>query len=341
MLKYATLTIMLLLFSGCATRSLTTGEIDRLALTYGNHYLTQDTQVTSESVKNNKEFQNELEKLQRIYPFSQYGDLLFTRPFVINNKIYYPKELYWDDFSKARGPIDYLDWGDFIHENCHVFAYQVGLRSAKHDNQRYTWKLGLEEQIYPGPNVVYDIDQSDIHESSELSDFYFEQQCQVFKFWGEDPNNPNNKVYAELIYKALEDLSYDTSIEDKNFEDKTITYKGNFDQLKSKLDNLSKEYNFGKCSADTEIYHRSERSNITYKLYTETLIRNDTSLGCGWAVGGIKTRIQATLRTENIYDINVKLKYKEPVFIGVSFYKRNLEKEKELFNYLKKNLEIY
>tara|TARA_Y100000052_G_C2951385_1_gene87453 strand:+ start:882 stop:2153 length:1272 start_codon:yes stop_codon:yes gene_type:complete len=193
------------LLSGCATRSLTDGEAQLIEQQMDGVYDSSSTEISSKSVTESQDFKDAFQQLNSggasLPSFN-------AVPFVINNTIYYPEAIYRDDFSDVvDDPIDYLDWGLFAHETCHVFQYQQGLTSEKHDGQPYTWRLGLKEQLFdPGRADAYTVNPSDITSTSKLKDFYFEQQCVIFERWARDPNNPDTQIYGDLFKKALVDL---------------------------------------------------------------------------------------------------------------------------------------
>ena len=192
--------LALILLTGCATRGLNENEINNLINQYSGQLKYNIVEIANKDIDSHYEFKQELEKIYAEHKVSDIN-VFKLRPFVINNKIFYPKKYYKEDFASYIGDDDF-EWGRFVHENCHILQYQLGLTSKKHPGESYNWKLGLKEQLLsrypymiPGPT---EIDSQD-----RLEDFSFEQQCQFFFYWSISEQNPTYASYGKLINDAL------------------------------------------------------------------------------------------------------------------------------------------
>jgi hypothetical protein len=198
--------IILLFFlslGGCASRSLTTNETQGLQEEYANLIDYKKIKVFNKNAKDTEVFQKELKILKQSTPNSIQKTVI-NRPFVINNNVYYPNDIYLKDFKKFG---NFVDWGDFVHEICHVVSYHKKLTSKKHNNQPYSWKLGLLEQLTVNQNELYKIPSpSHLPSNAKLSDYYFEQQCQFLRSYAMYKNDPTFQPYKEMINEAFSQI---------------------------------------------------------------------------------------------------------------------------------------
>lgn len=204
MFRVSMIVMVVILMTGCA-RHLTLGEVVGLQKEFGDFLDYSKIRVVKQSIVKNKEFLDEIEMLrnQNTATFNngikineEQLSQIYARPFVINNKIYYPESQYQKDFSPFVGLIV---WGTFVHENCHALAYQLGIRSKAHGNKPYHWRLGLWEQLVYGDSA-YNIPRPiQIKDTDKLTDFKFEQQCELFKFWAMFDHAEKYEPYGNLI----------------------------------------------------------------------------------------------------------------------------------------------
>ncbi|KZN13399.1 hypothetical protein [Marinomonas sp. TW1] len=192
--------LFVLSLGGCASRSLTINETQGLKEEFANLVDYNKIKVFNKNAQDNEAFKKELQILQLNNP-SLIQKSLINRPFVINDDIYYPDGQYLKDFKIAG---DFVDWGDFVHEVCHVVSYHKKLTSKKHDNKPYNWKLGLLEQVTVDQTELYRIPgPSQLPSNAKLSDYYFEQQCEFLRSYAMYKNNPVFQPYKKMIDEAF------------------------------------------------------------------------------------------------------------------------------------------
>lgn len=335
-----------LLLFGCASRPLTKGETKHIESQLLGFYDSAGTRIKSIAVNEESEFIDELKRL--VEDRKEVAEKLevFARvPFVIDDRIYYPKSFYRDDFSSViDDPIDYLDWGLFAHEACHVFQYQKGLTSEKHNGEAYNWRLGLKEQLWdPGRDQAYEVLPSDITEDSELSDFYFEQQCVIFQRWAQDPNNSDTAIYGNLIFKALDDIELtedENSKGGKRYVSFVIEGK-NISDVAAKIINAVDIFHHDRpnCNIYHDNYRVTQRKN-RLKVYNRQLYRDSSAYGPCISIAdvGYRSKVTAFANGENNVEIKVSVKQKKGLVSLV--YRYTEAHSNNLANTLKEYLNV-
>lgn len=105
-LSFTVILLGTLVLTGCASRGLTTSEVDNLKQEFDSGIRYDKVRIINKDASGEKEFTAEVKRL------SSGSEKLLTsvikRPFVINHKVYYPDGLYLDDFSSDG---DFVDWG--------------------------------------------------------------------------------------------------------------------------------------------------------------------------------------------------------------------------------------
>lgn len=192
---------IIFILTGCASRALTENENIGLGVEFENLVVLDEIDIYStKASENSKEYLESRKSFESITDKSGLSRIR-QAPFVIDNIIYYPSDLYEEDFYETMGQAD-LEWPSLVHEVCHVFYYQYGVPSMKHGNKPYHWRLGLWEQIaFEDPYKVplpSEIDENDI-----LTNYGFEQQCKIFEEWARNRNSDEFKPYGRLINNIL------------------------------------------------------------------------------------------------------------------------------------------